>query len=246
MRLELQRLSAAYGDTTVLRDADLIVPDGRAVALLGPNGAGKTTLLSVVSGLLPPRTGRILLDDRDYTAASLETRVAKGLCHVTEGGAIFPGLTVAENLRMFAAPKDEDLAVERAVSAFPRLGERLRQVAGTMSGGEQRMLALARAYARRPSLILADEISLGLAPILVDEIFTFLAQLAAEGTSLLLVEQYVSKVLGLADFAYLLVRGRIVFAGEPGELEGTDIMAHYLGAESPVSLAVDDSRKETV
>jgi branched-chain amino acid transport system ATP-binding protein len=130
---------------------------------------------------------------------------------------------------MFAPPGAETESCERAVASFPRLGERIRQIAGTMSGGEQRMLALARAYARNPSLILLDEISLGLAPLVVEEIFEVLARLAAQGTSLLVVEQYVAKVLGLADLAYLLVRGRIVFAGEADELAGTDIMSHYLG-----------------
>jgi branched-chain amino acid transport system ATP-binding protein len=236
MRLELAAVSAAYSDTVVLRDINLIVPEGKVVALLGPNGAGKTTLLSVVSGLLRPRSGRVLLDRHDHTSTIPEARVALGVCHVTEGGATFPGLTVAENLRMFASARVHREAVERAVTAFPKLGQRMNQIAGTMSGGEQRMLALARAYARRPSLILLDEISLGLAPIIVDEIFVFLDQLAREGTSLLVVEQYVSKVLALADMAYLLVRGRIVFAGESGELAGTDIMAHYLGDEQAAPL----------
>jgi branched-chain amino acid transport system ATP-binding protein len=231
MRLELAGVSAAYGDTVVLRDIHMIVPEGRVVALLGPNGAGKSTLLSVVSGLLDPRSGRVLLDGEDRPGTIPEARVALGVCYVTEGGAIFPGLTVGENLRMFASAKTHTEAVERAVSAFPKLGQRLNQMAGTMSGGEQRMLALARAYARQPSLILLDEVSLGLAPIIVDEIFAFMAQLTSEGVSLLVVEQYVSKVLALADLAYLLVRGRIVFAGESGELANTDIMAHYLGDE---------------
>jgi branched-chain amino acid transport system ATP-binding protein len=232
MRLELNKVTAGYGDTVVLRDVSLVVPQGRVVALLGPNGAGKTTLLSVASGLLDARAGRVLLGGDDLSASRPEERVDRGLCHVTESGAIFPGLTVGENLRMFSKPRQEREATERAVSAFPRLGERLRQVAGTMSGGEQRMLALARTYARQPSLILLDEISLGLAPIIVDEIFDFLGRIAAEGTSLLVVEQYVAKVLALADLAYLLVRGRIVFAGEVGELEGADIMSHYLGSET--------------
>jgi branched-chain amino acid transport system ATP-binding protein len=231
VRLELAKVTAGYGDSTVLRDVDLVVPKGRVVALLGPNGAGKSTLLSVASGLLNARSGRVLLGGDDETVSGPEDRVERGLCHVTEGGAIFPGLTVAENLRMFSKAREEREAVERAVDAFPRLGERLRQIAGTMSGGEQRMLALARTYARRPSLILLDEISLGLAPIIVDEIFEFLRQVSSEGASLLVVEQYVAKVLAIADLAYLLVRGRIVFAGEATELAGKDIMSHYLGTE---------------
>lgn len=231
MRLELDGITAGYGDTTVLRDVSLTLPAGKVVALLGPNGAGKTTTLGVASGLLRPRKGRVLLGGDDVTGATPHGLAARGLCHVTESGAIFPGLTVADNLRMFSAKGTETDAREHAVAAFPRLGERLKQVAGTMSGGEQRMLALARTYTRRPDVVLLDEISLGLAPIIVDEIFSFLGQLARQGTSLLVVEQYVSKVLELADIAYVLVRGRIVFAGEPAELLGSDILEQYLGAE---------------
>jgi branched-chain amino acid transport system ATP-binding protein len=231
MRLELQAVTAGYGDTTVLRDVSLTVPAGRVVALLGPNGAGKTTTLAVASSLLRPRSGRVLLDGEDVAWIPSHRLAARGLCHVTESGAIFGDLTVADNLRIFSPKDDEAAAIEQAVDAFPRLGERLRQVAGTMSGGEQRMLALARTYTQRPLVVLLDEISLGLAPIVVDEIFEFLARLAAEGTSLLVVEQYVSKVLDLADLAYVLVRGRIELAGEPAELLDSDLLARYLGSE---------------
>lgn len=231
MRLELENVTAGYGDTTVLRDVVLTVPAGRVVALLGPNGAGKTTTLSVASGLVRPRSGRVLLDRNDVTGATPNELVDRGLCHVTETGAVFPGLTVADNLRMFAPKGQEAEAIERAVHAFPRLSERLKQVAGTMSGGEQRMLALARTYGRLPPVVLLDEVSMGLAPIVVDEIFEFLARLAADGTSLLVVEQYVSRVLAIADLVYVLVRGRIVFAGEPAELEGSDLLERYLGAD---------------
>ncbi|HKN89400.1 MAG: ABC transporter ATP-binding protein [Actinobacteria bacterium] len=230
MRLELDRVTAAYGDTIALRDVDLTVPTGSVVALLGPNGAGKTTLLSVASGLLRPRSGRVLLDDEDQTDTPPDGRVERGLCHITEGRSVFPGLTVADNLRMFAPPQRAKKAVERAVDAFPRLGERLGQLAGTMSGGEQQMLALSRAYAQQAPLIMLDEVSMGLAPIIVDEIFEFLGRLAAEGQSLLIVEQYVAKALALADFVYVLVRGRLVFAGEPGEADDGAILGHYLGA----------------
>ena len=232
MRLEMERVTAGYGENVVLRDASLVVPSGKAVALLGPNGAGKTTLLSVASGLLQPRAGRVLADRKDVTRAAPEERARLGVCHVTEGRAVFAGLTVRENLRLFSNPGCEKEGLERAVSAFPRLGERLMQVAGTMSGGEQQMLALARAYARQPDIVLLDEVSMGLAPIIVDEIFEFLDRLADEGTGILIVEQYVEKALRLADYVYLLVRGRIVLRGEPSELEGSDIFAHYLGAEA--------------
>lgn len=232
MRLELERITAGYGDTVVLRDASLVVPSGRVVALLGPNGAGKTTLLSVASGLVRPRFGRVLLDGQDLAGSTPNRLVEGGLCHITEGRSVFPGLSVADNLRLFAPRASERDAIERAVTAFPRLGERLGQLAGTLSGGEQQMLALARAYARRAPIVMLDEVSMGLAPILVDEIFRFLGRLSAEGHSLLIVEQYVSKALALADLVYLLVRGRVVFAGEPAEISGTDLFAHYLGAEA--------------
>jgi branched-chain amino acid transport system ATP-binding protein len=231
MRLELHHITAGYGDTVALRDVSLVVPAGRVAALLGPNGAGKTTLLSVASGLLRPRRGRVILDARDLTESSPDLRSRAGLCHVTEGRSVFPGLTVGDNLRMFAPRHLTGPAIERAVTAFPRLGERMSQLAGTLSGGEQQMLALARAYAQQAPLVMLDEISMGLAPIIVDEIFEFLDRLAAEGHSLLIVEQYVAKALALADLVYVLVRGRMVFAGEPDEIADTDIVAHYLGAE---------------
>ncbi|HVW32356.1 MAG TPA: ATP-binding cassette domain-containing protein, partial [Acidimicrobiia bacterium] len=195
-------------------------------------GAGKTTLLSVASGLLRPSAGQVLLDGHDVTGTAPDRRVERGLCHVTEGRSVFPGLTVADNLRMFTPRGTAAGGLERALDAFPKLRSRLGQLAGTMSGGEQQMLALARAYARRAPMVLLDEVSMGLAPIIVDEIFEFLGRLVAEGTSLLLVEQYVSKALALADQVYLLGRGRVAFAGEPAEIEGSDIFARYLGVDA--------------
>jgi branched-chain amino acid transport system ATP-binding protein len=214
----------------VLRDVTLAVPDGSIVALIGPNGAGKTTLLRTASGLLRPRQGQVALDGQDVTGARPHRRVEMGLCHVPEGRAIFPGLTVRENLVMFSPPHAESESIALAVDAFPRLASRLGQTVGTMSGGEQQMLALARAYVRRPRIVLLDEVSLGLAPKIVDEIFVFLARLAAEGSSLLLVEQFVTKALAIADYVYLLDRGRVAFAGEPSELDGHDLFAAYVGA----------------
>jgi branched-chain amino acid transport system ATP-binding protein len=232
MRFELSGITAGYGDTVVLRDVDLVVPGGTIVALLGPNGAGKTTLLRVASGLLRPRHGEIRVDGEDFTGAHAERLARAGICHVTEGRSVFPGMTVRENLRMFGAKGQEAEAQERAVSAFPKLGQRLNQVAGTMSGGEQQMLALSRAYAQRAPIVMLDEVSMGLAPIIVDEIFEFFHRLIAEGSSLLLVEQYVAKALDIATNVYLLARGRVVFRGEPAELAGTDLMARYLGTET--------------
>jgi branched-chain amino acid transport system ATP-binding protein len=233
MRFELSGITAGYGESIVLRDVDLVVPRGTIVALLGPNGAGKTTLLRVASGLLRPRRGDIRVDGVEYTGSAAERLAAAGVCHVTEGRSVFAGLTVRENLRMFGGKGNEDEALERAVTAFPRLGQRLGQTAGTMSGGEQQMLALSRAYAQRAPLVMLDEVSMGLAPIIVDEIFEFFHRLVAEGSSLLLVEQYVAKALAIATNVYILARGRMVFRGEPSELAGTDLMTRYLGTETP-------------
>jgi branched-chain amino acid transport system ATP-binding protein len=231
VRLELREINAGYGTSVVVRDVSLTVPDGQVVALLGPNGAGKTTLLNVASGLLSPRSGQVILDEVDHTRVGVEGRAAAGMCHVTESDSIYPGLTVGDNLRMFRTPRLGAEAVERAVSAFPRLGQRLGQPAGSLSGGEQRMLSLARAYVQHPSLVLVDEISLGLAPIVVNEIFGYLRDLVREGTGLLLVEQYVARALELADLVYVMARGQLVFVGEPSELGSGDLVARYLGDE---------------
>jgi branched-chain amino acid transport system ATP-binding protein len=230
MRLELSSITAGYGDATVLRDVNLTLPAGKVVALVGPNGAGKSTTLSVASGLVRPSRGSVHLAGEDVTGCAPNALVGHGLCHITEGGATFPGLSVSDNLRMFG-PKVDDGVLDGVLDAFPRLRERSKQIAGTLSGGEQRMLALSRAYLQNPSVVLLDEISLGLAPIIVDEIFEHLARLARGGASLLVVEQYVRKVLAIADLVYVLVRGRIVFAGEPAELESNGILERYLGAE---------------
>jgi branched-chain amino acid transport system ATP-binding protein len=232
MRLDLDHVNVSYGGASALRGASLCVPPGNVVALLGPNGAGKTTLLRAASGMVRCDSGSVRLGGEDMTGRSPDEFARRGVCHVTEGRSVFPGLSVRENLRMFSAPGQEKEALERAVSAFPRLGERMSQIAGTMSGGEQQMLALSRAYARKSPLVLLDEVSMGLAPIIVDEIFAFFRRLCAEGTSLLLVEQYVTKALAIADKVYILARGRIAYAGEPAELDGADIVAHYLGAEA--------------
>ena len=232
MRLELRQVTAGYGKVIALRDVDLVVPTGQVVALLGPNGAGKTTTLRVASNLLRPRRGQVLIDDVDVTTAHAESLANRGLCHITEGRSVFPNLTVRENLRLFAQSDREADGMAAAIEAFPKLGQRLSQVAGTMSGGEQQMLAVARAYARPTQLVLADELSMGLAPLVVDEIVDYLKQLVAKGCSLLLVEQYVSRALELADKVYLLARGRIVYAGEPAEVASTNLFARYLGAEA--------------
>jgi branched-chain amino acid transport system ATP-binding protein len=197
------------------------------VALIGPNGAGKTTLLRVASGLLPMTSGRMVLDGQEVTGWSSDALARAGVCHVPEGRGIFRGLTVRENLRLQAPPGDP--SVKAAVEAFPRLAQRMNQRAGSMSGGEQQMLALAHAYLGTPRVVLLDEVSMGLAPNIVNEIFDHLRVLASRGTSLLLVEQYVHRAMELADYVYVLRRGVVEFAGEPWELGTDEILTSYLG-----------------
>ena len=229
--LRLDDVTAGYGDTTVLREVSLAVPSGSVVALLGPNGAGKTTLLKVASGLLRARGGAVTFQDQDLSRAPADEFARAGVCHIPEGRGIFRSMTVKDNLLLQSPPGEEKEAIERAVDVFPRLGERLAQRAGTMSGGEQQMLAVTRAYLSNPHLVLLDEVSLGLAPIVVDEIFAFFGRLAERGTSLLIVEQYVSRALAIADFVFLLHQGRIVFGGETAEVDADEIFATYVGAD---------------
>ena len=227
--LELRSVDAGYGGSQVLRDVSLVVPPGSVVALLGPNGAGKTTLLQVASGVRAAEAGSVWLDGADVTAEASYQRAARGLCHVPEGRGIFPSLTVRQNIVMHAEG-DTERAVAAAVAAFPVLGRRLSQVAGTLSGGEQQMLALSAARVRDPRVVLLDEVSMGLAPQVIDEIFAFLADLAAGGASLLVVEQYVTRALALADYVYILRKGEVVFVGEPAELSDDAVFAAYIGA----------------
>jgi branched-chain amino acid transport system ATP-binding protein len=229
--LHLDRITAGYEDTTVLRNVSLTVPDGSVVALLGPNGAGKTTLLRIASGLIAPRGGDVRLDGASLRGKPADAFARAGICHVPEGRGIFRSLTVKDNLLLQAPDGTGDESIAKAVEVFPRLGERLAQRAGTMSGGEQQMLAMARAYLSSPKLVLLDEVSLGLAPLIVDEIFAFLGKLAKEGASLLLVEQYISRALAIADFVFVLNQGEIVFAGETDELDQAELYRTYLGAE---------------
>jgi branched-chain amino acid transport system ATP-binding protein len=225
---ELRNVVAGYDESTVLRDVSLVVPDAAVVALLGPNGAGKTTLLRVASGLLRPARGRLLLDGDDVTGRSPFELTARGVCHVPEGRGVFGGLSVWENIRLQAPAGGEAAAFDQAAEAFPILGERRNQLAGTMSGGQQQMLALARAYVSNPNVVLLDEVSMGLAPKLVDEVFDFIGRLAAAGGSLLLVEQYAHRALALADYVYILDRGAIAFVGEAKELQNDDLFRRYM------------------
>jgi branched-chain amino acid transport system ATP-binding protein len=228
--LQLTDVVAGYDHATVLRGISLTVPAGSVVALLGPNGAGKSTLLKTVSGLVRPTSGSVQLFGDEVASLSPNRRARLGLCHIPEGRGIYKRLTVRENLLMQAGKGDEQGAIDRATDAFPRLGERLGQVAGTMSGGEQQMLSMARAYTRNQKLILVDEASLGLAPIVVDAIFEFLDRIVAErGTSLLIVDQFVQRALDMAQTAYVLNRGQITVSGTAAEVREMDVFAEYLG-----------------
>ena len=223
----LSHISAGYGPVTVLRDVTVTLQAGSIVALLGPNGAGKTTLLRVASGLLQPSTGTVSVYGRDVTGVRSEDLARCGVCHIPEGRAIFRDLTVAENLALQSPPRQARQGSERAFEAFPLLRSRLSQLAGTLSGGEQQMLALARAYATRPSIVLLDEVSMGLAPKAVDAIFEFIERLAAEGVAILLVEQYVARALTIAVYAYVLDNGTIGFEGPPSEIDQDEVFKTY-------------------
>jgi branched-chain amino acid transport system ATP-binding protein len=228
--LTLQGVCAGYGRTIVLRDVDLTVPAGKIVALLGPNGAGKTTLLRAASGLLGISAGQVSLSGNDVTRQSPHRRAISGLCLVPEGRGIFPNLSVRENLLLQVPPTRKDVGYEPALEAFPILSERLTQRAGSLSGGQQQMLALSRCFLCDPSVVLLDEVSMGLAPRIIDEIFDALVKLSHNGVALLLVEQYVNRALGIADHVYLLGRGRITFSGPPSELNEADLIRRYVGA----------------
>ena len=229
--LELRGVRAAYDRIDVLFGVDLAVAEGSVVALLGPNGAGKTTLLKVACGLMPATAGDVLFAGRRVNGVRPEALARLGVAMVPEGRGIFPNLTVHENLRMMTftgTPLDriEDIAFSR----FPRLRERAKQVAGTMSGGEQQMLAMARGLATDPAVLILDELSMGLAPIIVEELYEIVAQVARTGVSILVVEQFARTVLGVADHAAIMVHGRIVRDGSPAELE-QELSSAYLGAQ---------------
>jgi len=228
--LELREIRAGYDRIDVLFGIDLVVPEGSVVALLGPNGAGKSTTLRVAAGLHPPTAGDVLVAGRRVNGVPPEELARRGLCLIPEGRGIFPNLTVRENLRMmsYTGVKLADIE-ERAFDRFPRLGERIVQTAGTLSGGEQQMLAMARGLATDPALLLLDELSMGLAPIIVEELYEIVAQVAREGVSILVVEQFASTVLGVADYAAILVHGRVARVGRPAEL-ADDLSEAYLGA----------------
>ncbi|HET6963328.1 MAG TPA: ABC transporter ATP-binding protein [Acidimicrobiales bacterium] len=232
--LELERVSVSYGSMRALSEVSLMVPEGCVVALLGANGAGKTTTLRTISGLVRTERGHVRFGGEEVGEWAPHRISAAGVVHVPEGRGIFRSLTVAENLSMasYAGVNGRSGSIiEEAVSLFPVLGERLNQLAGTLSGGEQQMLALARALVARPRLLMLDEISMGLAPLITAQLFDTIRASKAAGTSMLLVEQYVDAALELADYAYVLEKGRIVDMGEPADLRASAALTDaYLGA----------------
>jgi branched-chain amino acid transport system ATP-binding protein len=211
---------AAYGKIEVLHGVDTVVPAGSVYALLGPNGAGKSTLLKVISGRMRASAGEVLIGDRAVGKTATERLARQGLCAVPEGRGVFPNLTVRENLRIWTyrggltAMEVED----KTYATFPRLKERRKQMAGTLSGGEQQMLAISRAIVTEPSVLLLDELSMGLAPLVVAELYELVSSLARQGMTILLVEQFVSTALSVATNAAIMVHGRIHQEGTPAEM----------------------------
>jgi branched-chain amino acid transport system ATP-binding protein len=226
---ELRDIRAGYGPIEVVHGISLEVPVGAVVALLGPNGGGKTTLLNVCAGTLVPSAGEVRFDGAPITPMSADGRARRGLCTVPEGRGIFPNLSVRENLLMatqVGVPMDR--IEEVAYAQFPRLAERRKQLAGTLSGGEQQMLALARAFATDPKLLLLDELSMGLAPMVVSQLYDKVRELASGGLSILLVEQFARTALPIADAAAVVLQGVIAHQGSPAEMEEA-LSASYLG-----------------
>ncbi|MAM13904.1 MAG: ABC transporter ATP-binding protein [Rhizobiaceae bacterium] len=230
--LRLENLQISYGAVQAVRTLDMTVGEGELVTLLGPNGAGKSSTIGAITGLVPAR-GRVYFSGADISALPTETRIAKGIAISPEGRRVFANLTVGENLRMGATMRHDTAGIkqdtDRFLALFPVLGERFAQPAGTLSGGEQQMLAIARALMSRPRLLLLDEPSLGLAPLIVSRIFDFIGELKESGLTVLVVEQNAAQAMRFADRVYLLAAGEVCFVGTPADLAGTDLMAMYLG-----------------
>ncbi len=237
--LKVENLVAGYGKVQVLQEVSLHVPEGRLVTLIGSNGAGKTTTLRAVSGMIAPQGGRITLNGADITGLAPHAIAGRGMAHSPEGRRVFPTLPVADNLLLGAftrvtgrRPKgDVQADLDRMYGLFPRLAERRAQLAGTLSGGEQQMLAMARALMLNPLVLLLDEPSMGLAPRLVEEVFAIIARLKAERVTMLLVEQFAAAALEVADFGYVLENGRVTASGPATALrDDPAVRAAYLGA----------------
>jgi branched-chain amino acid transport system ATP-binding protein len=233
--LVVEDLDVSYGASQALFGVSLAVEAGSLVAVLGANGAGKSTLARTVSGLVPSIAGRVRFDGTDITKRAAHKLSAEGLTHIPEGRGIFPGLSVLENLRMAVGQLtrgERSDAIDRAIELFPVLGERSRQGAGTLSGGEQQMLALARALAVTPKLIIADEMSLGLAPMVAEEVFRGLDEARKSGITVVLIEQFVHRALALADSCVILTRGRVGWSGPASEAHH-EVIERYLGEAAP-------------
>jgi branched-chain amino acid transport system ATP-binding protein len=236
--LKIDSLRAGYGRTDILHGISLEVPRGKVVSLIGSNGAGKTTTMKAISGMIKPKGGAVLLNGKDITGLEAHRIAGNGLAHSPEGRRVFPTLSVLDNLRLGAFPRytgsrqrgDVETDLEQAMDMFPRLKERKAQLAGTLSGGEQQMLAMARAVMQRPEVILLDEPSMGLAPKLVEEVFRIIRQLKAQQVTMLLVEQFAAAALDVSDYAYVLESGRIAVEGPAQQLKGDPaVRAAYLG-----------------
>jgi len=229
--LELRSIRAAYGAIEVLHGIDLTLRRGQVLALLGPNGAGKSTTVRVASGLMRPTSGYLLIAGSDLTGVSASTLARVGLRMVPEGRGVFPNLTVRENLNMatFAGPTLSEVE-EKSYARFPRLAERRRQLAGTLSGGEQQMLALAGGLAADPIVLILDELSMGLAPMVVGELYEQVAAIAQDGVSVLVVEQFARTVMSVADWTVLVAHGTVQAAGPTLEFDDEVLANAYLGS----------------
>jgi branched-chain amino acid transport system ATP-binding protein len=236
--LTLSNVHAAYGKVEVLHGISLEVPEGKVVTLIGSNGAGKTTTMRAISGMLKPHGGSVTLAGRDITGMPSHKIARAGLAHSPEGRRVFASMSVIDNLLLGAFPRfirarprgDIQADLDRALELFPRLKERRRQLAGTLSGGEQQMLAMARAVMLNPAVILLDEPSMGLAPILVEEVFRIILQLKQQGVTMLLVEQFAAAALNVADYGYVLENGHISVHGDAQRLRNDPaVKAAYLG-----------------
>jgi len=231
--LRVQDLFTAYGKIEALRGVSLEVAQGSITCLLGPNGAGKTTLMMTIAGILKPKAGSITFADKTLSGLAPHAVVARGIALVPENRLVFPSMTVLENLHAGAYQRKNDFEedIERIFGRFPRLKERAAQLAGTLSGGEQQMLAVARALMSRPKLLLMDEPSLGLAPLVVEEIFAIIAELHRDGATIFLVEQNAHMALKVAHRFYLMEQGRVTFSGDPGSLAEDEVIRRaYLGS----------------
>ena len=234
--LQVENLAVSYGRIRAVDGVNLHVEPGRIVSLVGSNGAGKTTTLMALSGLLPLASGRIRSAGEDITALAPELRVARGIAHVPERRRVFAGMTVRENLMLGAYARGDavDIAsdLERMVALFPRLGERMAQQAGTMSGGEQQMLAIARGLMSRPSLLIMDEPTMGLAPQMIDLILDTVLEIRKQGTTILLVEQNAVEAMRLSDHVYIMRLGRIVHEDSGANIDPERVKSFYLGADA--------------